>query len=229
ECVSLAGSAGAVTVGVSCAEGEPSVHGSDVLLAVGRVPNTDDLGLEAARVRVDDKGYIVVDDTLRASERDTYALGDCNGKGAFTRTAYNDYEIVAANLLDGGSRRVSDRHTAYALYIDPALGRIGMTETQAREAGLDVLVGKRPMSRVGRAVQKGEEQGFIKIVVERGSQRIVGAAVLGVGGDEVIHSLVEALYGEIPYPQVQEAVRIHPTVSELIPTVLGSLDPAAGG
>ncbi len=227
ECVSLAASEGTVTVNVSCAEGEPAVHGTDVLLAVGRVPNTDDLGLEDAGVRVDDKGYIVVDDALRTSESDTYALGDCNGKGAFTHTAYNDYEIVAANLLEGAKRRVSDRHTAYALYIEPPLGRIGMTETQAREAGLDVLVGKRPMSRVARAVEKGEEQGFMKVVVDRASKRIVGAAVLGVGGDEVIHSLVEALYEEIPYPQVQHAMRIHPTVSELIPTLLKHLKPGA--
>jgi pyruvate/2-oxoglutarate dehydrogenase complex dihydrolipoamide dehydrogenase (E3) component len=225
ECISLAQSGASISVGVSCAEGAPEEEGSDVLLATGRVPNTNELGLEQAGVNLDDKGYIVVDDELRTSESDTYALGDCNGKGAFTHTAYNDYEIVAANLLDGGKRRVSDRKTAYALYIDPPLGRIGMTEAEARRAGSNILIGKRPMSRVARAVEKGETQGFMKLVVERDSKRLLGAAVLGVGGDEVVHSLIEALYAGIPYPEVQKAVRIHPTVSELIPTVLGSLEP----
>ena len=226
ECISLAPSDGAISVGVSCAEGAPAEEGTDVLLATGRVPNTDDLGLEHAGVKLDDQGYIVVDDELRTSENDTYALGDCNGKGAFTHTAYNDYEIVAANLLDGAKRRVSDRKTAYALYIDPPLGRIGMTEADARRAGSNILIGKRPMSRVARAVEKGETQGFMKLVVDGDSKRLLGAAVLGVGGDEVVHSLIEALYAGIPYPDIQKAVRIHPTVSELIPTVLGSLGPA---
>jgi pyruvate/2-oxoglutarate dehydrogenase complex dihydrolipoamide dehydrogenase (E3) component len=223
ECIALERSANGVTVKVSCAEGEPTLDGSDVLLAVGRVPNTDDLGLEHAGVKTDAKGYIEVDDTLRTSEAGTYALGDCNGKGAFTHTAYNDYEIVAANLLDGEKRRVSDRKTAYALFIDPPLGRIGMSETEARHAGLDVWVGKRPMSRVARAIEKGEERGFIKLVVERGSERLLGAAILGVGGDEVVHSLIDALYADISARQIRNGVRIHPTVSELIPTVLGEL------
>jgi pyruvate/2-oxoglutarate dehydrogenase complex dihydrolipoamide dehydrogenase (E3) component len=223
ECIALAASGGSVEVGVSCAEGAPSVRGSDVLLATGRLPNTDDLGLEHAGVDRDEKGYIGVDDELRTSQPDTYALGDCNGKGAFTHTAYNDFEIVAANLLDGGTRRVSDRETAYALYIDPPLGRIGMTEAEARRAGFDVLIGKRPMSRVARAVEKGEAQGFIKLVVDGASKRLLGAALLGVGGDEAVHSLIDALYAKLPCEQVQKAVRIHPTVSELIPTVLGSL------
>jgi pyruvate/2-oxoglutarate dehydrogenase complex dihydrolipoamide dehydrogenase (E3) component len=226
ECIALARSKGAVTVQVSCKEGEPAVPASDVLLAVGRVPNTDALGLEAAGVRLDQKGYIEVDDELRTSESATYALGDCNGKGAFTHTAYNDYEIVAANLLDGARRRVSDRKTAYALYIDPPLGRIGMTESEARRSASDVLVGKRPMTRIARAVEKGEDKGFLKLVVDGATKRLLGAAVLGVGGDEVVHSLVDALYAGIPYPEIQQAVRIHPTVSELIPTVLGSLQPA---
>jgi pyruvate/2-oxoglutarate dehydrogenase complex dihydrolipoamide dehydrogenase (E3) component len=226
ECISLAPANGSITVGISCAEGAPAEQGTDVLLATGRVPNTNDLGLEHAGVKLDDKGYIAVDDELRTSESDTYALGDCNGKGAFTHTAYNDYEIVAANLLDGAHRRVSDRKTAYALYIDPPLGRIGMTEAEARRAGTNILIGKRPMSRVARAVEKGETQGFMKLVVERDSKRLLGAAVLGVGGDEVVHSLIDALYAGIPYPDIQQAVRIHPTVSELIPTVLGSLKPA---
>jgi pyruvate/2-oxoglutarate dehydrogenase complex dihydrolipoamide dehydrogenase (E3) component len=225
ECISLARSGTSITVGVSCAEGAPTEQGSNVLLATGRVPNTNDLGLEHAGVKLDDKGYIVVDDELRTSESDTYALGDCNGKGAFTHTAYNDYEIVAANLLDGAKRRVSDRKTAYALYIDPPLGRIGMTVAEARRGGSNILIGKRPMSRVARAVEKGETQGFMKLVVERDSKRLLGAAVLGVGGDEVVHSLIDALYAGIAYPQIQQGVRIHPTVSELIPTVLGDLEP----
>jgi pyruvate/2-oxoglutarate dehydrogenase complex dihydrolipoamide dehydrogenase (E3) component len=227
ECISLARTGASITVGVSCREGEPAEEGSDVLLATGRVPNTNDLGLEHAGVKLDDKGYIVVDDELRTSERDTYALGDCNGKGAFTHTAYNDFEIVAANLLDGAKRRVSDRKTAYALYIDPPLGRIGVTAAEAQRAGSSILVGKRPMSRVARAVEKGETQGFIKLVVERDSKRLLGAAVLGVGGDEVVHSLIDALYAGIPYPEIQQSVRIHPTVSELIPTVLGNLEAPA--
>ncbi|MGH8636886.1 MAG: FAD-containing oxidoreductase [Burkholderiales bacterium] len=225
ECISLARSGGSIAVGVSCAEGAPAEQASDVLLATGRVPNTDNLGLEHAGVKLDDKGYIVVDDELRTSESDIYALGDCNGKGAFTHTAYNDYEIVAANLLDGAKRRVSDRKTAYALYIDPPLGRIGMTEAEARRAGSNILIGKRPMSRVARAVEKGETLGFMKLVVDGDSKRLLGAAVLGVAGDEVVHSLTDALYAGIPYPEIQETVRIHPTVSELIPTVLGNLKP----
>ena len=226
ECIALARTDAAVTVNVSCKQGEPAVRGSDVLLAVGRVPNTDALGLDRAGVRVDAKGYIEVDDELRTSESGTYALGDCNGKGAFTHTAYNDYEIVAANLLENARRRGSERKTAYALYIDPPLGRIGMSEVEACRSGAKVLVGKRPMTRVARAVEKGEDQGFMKLVVDAESKRLLGAAVLGVGGDEVVHSLIEALYAGIPYPEIQKAVRIHPTVSELIPTVLGSLEPS---
>jgi pyruvate/2-oxoglutarate dehydrogenase complex dihydrolipoamide dehydrogenase (E3) component len=192
------------------------------------VPNTDDLGLDAAGVVRDERGYIVVDDELRTNVPGLWALGDCNGKGAFTHTSYNDFEIVAANLLDGGSRRVSDRIQAYALYTDPPLGRAGMTESEALRRGHRVLVGRRPMTRVGRAVEKGETKGLMKIVVDAASQEILGAAVLGPGGDEAIHCVLDMMYAKAPYPVLQRAMHIHPTVSELIPTLLGELAPVEG-
>jgi pyruvate/2-oxoglutarate dehydrogenase complex dihydrolipoamide dehydrogenase (E3) component len=194
-----------------------------MLLAVGRRPNTDDLGLDRAGVAVDERGYIKVDDQLRTSVPGIWALGDCNGKGAFTHTAYNDFEIVAANLLDNDPRKVSDRIDAYALYIDPPLGRAGMTEAAARKAGKKILVGKRPMSKVKRAVEKGETQGFMKIVVDADSKQILGAAILGVGGDEIIHTILDVMYARAPYTLIQRAMHIHPTVSEYLPTVLGDL------
>ena len=227
RCISLSSDNGHVTARVDCEERAPAVEGSHLLLAVGRRPNTDDLGLEAAGLTRDDRGYIVVDDQLRTNVPGIWALGDCNGKGAFTHTAYNDFEIVAANVLDGATRRVSDRIPAYALYIDPPLGRAGLTESEARRRGHAVLVGKRPMSRVGRAVEKGETSGLMKIVVDAKSQEILGAAVLGTGGDEVIHGVLDAMYAKAPYPVLQRAMHIHPTVSELIPTLLGELSPSA--
>jgi pyruvate/2-oxoglutarate dehydrogenase complex dihydrolipoamide dehydrogenase (E3) component len=196
------------------------------LLAVGRRPNTDDLGLEAAGVALDDRGYIGVDDQLQTNVPGIWALGDCNGRGAFTHTAYNDFEIVAANMLDGASRRVSDRIPAYALYIDPPLGRAGLTESEAKRLGHSVLVGKRPMSRVGRAIEKGETSGLMKIIVDAKSHEILGAAVLGTGGDEVIHGVLDAMYAKAPYPVLRRAMHIHPTVSEFIPTLLGELSPS---
>ena len=226
ECISVEKTAGGVRVGVHCREGEPSVDGSHLLLAVGRRPNTDDLGLERAGVRTDARGYIVVDDRLRTSAPGIWALGDCNGRGAFTHTAYNDYEIVAANLLDDDPRRVTDRITAYALYIDPPLGRAGMTESEARKAGRRLLVGKRPMTKVGRAVEKGEDQGFMKAVVDADTKQILGAAILGVGGDEVVHVLLDVMYARAPYTLVRRAMHIHPTVAELLPTLMGELQPA---
>ena len=222
-CVSLSAEGGRVGAQVDCASGSPSEIGTHLLLAVGRRPNTDDLGLDAAGVAIDERGYIVVDDQLRTSTPGIFALGDCNGKGAFTHTAYNDFEIVAANLLDGDSRRVSDRITAYALYIDPPLGRAGLTESEARSRGHDVLVGKRPMSRVGRAIEKGETNGLMKIVVDARSREILGAAILGTGGDEAIHCVLDAMYAKAPYPVLQRAMHIHPTVAEFIPTLLGEL------
>ncbi len=206
-------------------EGAAPVQGSHLLLAVGRRPNTDDLGLEAAGVQTDARGYIAVDDQLKTSVDHIWAMGDCNGKGAFTHTSYNDFEIVAANLLDDDPRRVSDRITTYALYIDPPLGRAGMTVDQVRSSGRKALVGKRPMTRVGRAVEKGETQGFMKIVVDADTQEILGAAILGVGGDEAIHGILDVMSAKAPYTTLSRTMHIHPTVSELIPTVLQELSP----
>lgn len=225
ECISLAPHAEGVEVHVSCTQGAPTVVGSHVLLAVGRVPNTHDLGLDRAGVAVDARRYVKVDDHLQTNVPGLFALGDCNGRGAFTHTSYNDFEIVAANLLDGADRRVSQRIPAYALYIDPPLGRVGMTETQARASGRKLLIGSRPMSKVGRAVEKGETQGFMKIIADAESKRILGASILGVGGDEAIHGLIDVMNADIPYTKQQWAVPIHPTVSELIPTVLGEMQP----
>lgn len=222
-CISFKPHADGVEVGVDCTSGEPSVVGSHVLVAVGRRPNTDDLGLEAAGLAADARGYIQVDDQLRTNVEGVWALGDCNGKGAFTHTSWNDYEIVAANLLDDDPRRVSDRIDTYALYIDPPLGRCGMTETAARAAGHNIRIGKRPMTRVGRAVEKGETQGFMKVVVDADTDAILGAAILGVEGDEAIHSILDTMAAKQPYTTLQRTMHIHPTVSELIPTVLGEL------
>ena len=228
-CLSTAREDRGISVGVDCKEGSPKVAGSHLLLAVGRRPNTDDLGLDKAGVAVDKRGYIQVDDELRTTVPGVWALGDCNGKGAFTHTSYNDYEIVAANLLDNEQRRASDRIEAYALYIDPPLGRAGMTEQQVRERNKPALIAKRPMTRVSRAVEKGETQGFMKILVDADDKRILGASILGLGGDEVIHSLVDLMYANAPYTVMQRAMHIHPTVSELLPTMLGELEPLTSG
>lgn len=207
------------------AGGGETLVGSHLLVAIGRRPNTDDLGLDRAGVARDEHGYITVDDQLRSSVANIWALGDCNGRGAFTHTAYNDYEIVAANLLDNDVRRVSDRVPCYALYIDPPLGRAGITMAQARQSGRRVLVGERPMSKVARAVEKGETQGFMRVLVDGDSQQILGAAILGPGGDEVVHSVLDLMAAKAPYTVMQRAMHIHPTVSELLPTILGALKP----
>jgi pyruvate/2-oxoglutarate dehydrogenase complex dihydrolipoamide dehydrogenase (E3) component len=225
ECLTAQQDGQGVAVGVQCKEGDPKARGTHLLLAVGRVPNTDDLGLEAAGIATDKKGYIEVDEGLRTSNPQVWALGDCNGKGAFTHTSYNDFEIVADNLLANAKRKWTDRIAAYALYTDPPLGRVGMSEAEIRKSGLKALVGKRPMARVARAVEKGETQGFLKIHVEEGTKRILGAALLGIGCDEAVHSLIDAVYSKMPAPEFQRHVRIHPNVSELLPTVLESLDP----
>lgn len=225
ECIAFAPHADGASVHLDCADGEPEVIGSHVLLAVGRQPNTDDLGLDRAGIATDKHGYITVDDQLRTSVPGIWALGDCNGRGAFTHTSYNDFEIVAANLLDGEARQVSDRIPAYALYTDPPLGRVGMTETQARATGRPLLMGTRPMTKVGRAIEKGETQGLIKIVADAETQRILGAAILGVGGDEAIHGLIDIMTADQPYTTLQRAVPIHPTVSELLPTVVSEMQP----
>lgn len=229
ECVRFEASEQDVRVHVICRAGEPEILGSHVLLAVGRRPNTDDLGLETAGIEIDKRGYIVVDDELRTSAPGVWALGDCNGKGAFTHTAYNDFEIVAANLLDKDRRRVSDRIPAYALFTDPPLGRAGLTEAEAKAAGKRLLVGFRPMTEVRRAVEKGETQGFMKILVDAESHLILGAAILGTGGDEAIHGILDIMYAKAPYTTLRRAVHIHPTVSELIPTMLGELKSPSSG
>jgi pyruvate/2-oxoglutarate dehydrogenase complex dihydrolipoamide dehydrogenase (E3) component len=225
RCLALESTPGGVRVNLECSTGAPRVEGTHVLLAVGRVPNTDELGLHAAGIETDARGYIKVDETLRTSAANVYALGDCNGHGAFTHTSYNDYEIVADNLLNGTQRKVSDRIPIYGLFTDPPLGRVGKTEAEARRDGHDILIGRMPMTDVARAREKGETQGLMKVLVDASSQRILGAAILGVGGDEAVQSLVDAMYGHLPYTVVQHGVRIHPTVSELIPTMLGELLP----
>ena len=225
ECMTVEKRGKRVAVRLDRAGGSREIVGSHLLLAVGRVPNTDDLGLDKAGLKTDARGYIVVDEELRTSVPGVWAIGDCNGHGAFTHTSYNDYEIVADNLLNGHRRTVSDRITAYGLFIDPPLGRAGMTETEIRQSGRKALTGKRPMTRVGRAVEKGETQGFMKITVDAETKQILGAAILGVGGDEAIHSILDVMYAKAPYTVLQRSVNIHPTVSELIPTILGELKP----
>lgn len=225
-CIGFRAHGANVAVSVDCAEGEPAVVGSHVLLAVGRRPNTDDLGLDRAGIATDARGHIVVDDRLQTNVPGVWALGDCNGRGAFTHTAYNDFEIVAANLLDGEDRRLSQRVPGYALYIDPPLARVGMTDAEAAKSGRRLLRSKRPMTRVGRAVEKGETQGFMKIVADPESQRILGAAILGTGGDEAIHGILDLMSADQPIEALRWAVPIHPTVAELIPTLLQELSDA---
>ena len=222
ENIAFAKAGDGITVSIS---GKPDIKASHVLVATGRTPNTGDLGLDKAGVATDKRGFINVDDRLMTNVEGIYALGDCNGHGAFTHTSYNDFEIAAANLLDGGDRKVSSRIPAYALYIDPPLGRAGMTEKQARASGRKVAVSKRPMSRVGRANERGETKGFMKIVADAETQEILGAAFLGIEGDEAIHGIIDAMNAGTTYPVLQWSVPIHPTVSELIPTIIGDLKP----
>src|SRR3974390_667224 len=225
NCIALMNHGDQLGVRVDCSEGAPEVTGSHLLLAMGRAPNTSDLALEKAGVARDERAYVVVDDQLRTNVPGIWALGDCNGRGGFTHTSYNDFEIVAANLLDHDSRSVADRIRAYNLYIDPPLGRCGITEREARDSGPHVLIGTLPMSRVGRAVEKGESQGFMKVLVDADSKDILGASILGTGGGEGIHCILDMMYARAPYTVMQEAMHIHPTVSELIPTMLGDLRP----
>ncbi|MCI0465470.1 MAG: FAD-containing oxidoreductase [Beijerinckiaceae bacterium] len=225
ECLSAAKEGEEISVRLSCPESQDRIIGSHLLLAVGRRPNTDDLGLNKAGIATDAKGYIKTDDFLQTNVPGIWALGDCNGRGAFTHTSYNDFEIAAANVLGGEQRRVTDRITAYNLYIDPPLGRAGMTEAEVRASGRPALIATRPMERVGRAVEKGETQGFMKILVDAESKLILGASLLGVGGDEVIHTILDLMYAKAPYTVMQRAMHIHPTVAELLPTILGELKP----
>ena len=225
ECMALEKKGKRIAVTLECKRGKPVAEGTHVLLAVGRTPNTSDLGLREAGIETDPRGNIKVDDDCRTSADGVWALGECNGKGAFTHTSYNDYEIVAANLFDNDKRRISDRIQAYALFIDPPLGRAGMTEAEAKKAGKRVLVGQMPMKHVGRAREAGETQGFMKVLVDAESKLLLGAAILGLNGDEVVHSLLDVMYAKRPYTTIQRAMHIHPTVSELVPTLLAGLKP----
>jgi len=212
-----------IAVKIDSAGKSSQVVGTHLLVATGRRPNTDDLGLDKAGIATDARGYIQVDDQLRTNVADVWAMGDCNGRGAFTHTSWNDFEIVAANLLDNDQRRVSDRITAYALYTDPPLGRIGMTEAEVRKTGKPALIATLAMERVSRARERGETKGFMKILVDRDSKQILGASFLGLSGDEVVHSVLDVMYAKAPYTVIQRAMHIHPTVSELVPTMLGEL------
>lgn len=223
ECLAFEKRGAEIAATVGCASGAPVETGTHLLLAVGRRPNTDDLGLDKAGVATDARGFVTVDEELRTSVEGIWALGDCNGRGAFTHTAWNDYEIVAENLLDGAARRLGDRFPVYALFTDPPLGRVGMTEAEARRAGIACKVATRPMSRVGRAVEKGETKGFMKAVVDAATDKILGAAVLGVGGDEAVHGLLYAMQGGVTAETIRRTTPIHPTVAELFPTLMGDL------
>jgi len=228
ECMAISKKGERIVIGLECKSGEPIAEGSHLLLAVGRVPNTHDLGLEKAGVATDARGYVVVDDQCRTSADGVWCMGDANGKGAFTHTSWNDYEIVAANLFDNDPRKISDRIPCYALFIDPPLGRVGMNEAEARKSGRKVLAGKMLMTRVGRAREAGETQGFMKVLVDAETKELLGAAILGLNGDEIVHSLLDVMYAKKPYTTIQRAVHIHPTVTELIPTLLGNLRPFTG-
>jgi pyruvate/2-oxoglutarate dehydrogenase complex dihydrolipoamide dehydrogenase (E3) component len=225
KCTGLAGRGAAIVAQGDAPTGAVEIEATHLLLAIGRRPNTDDLGLDRAGLRVDQRGFIPTDEYLRTAVPNIYALGDCNGRGAFTHTSYNDFEIVVANLLDGEQRRVTDRLTTYGLFIDPALGRVGLTEREVRETGRKALIGNREMTRVGRAIEKGETLGFMKVLIDAETFEILGAAILGTGGDEAVHSITATMYARAPYTTLQRAVQIHPTVSELIPTMLGELVP----
>jgi len=227
ECVSVCRRGDGVAMQMSCEEEPREIVGSHLLLAIGRVPNTDDLGLDKAGVKTNAKGFIEVDDQCRTNVPGIWALGDANGRGAFTHTSYNDYEIVAANLLDNDPRRISDRITTYALFVDPPLGRCGMTEREVRATGKKALVGKMMMTRVGRARERSETQGFMQVLVDADTKRILGAALLGTEGDEAVHCILDLMSAGAPYTTLQRTVHIHPTVSELIPTLLGDLKPVA--
>jgi pyruvate/2-oxoglutarate dehydrogenase complex dihydrolipoamide dehydrogenase (E3) component len=226
DCISFKPSGDDIAVSFDCDQSGISVIGSHVLMATGRQPNTDDLGLDTTGIETDARGYIIVDDRLQTNIPGVFALGDCNGRGAFTHTAYNDFEIVAANLLDGEDRTVSQRLVGYGLYIDPPLGRVGLTDAEAEKSGRRLLSSKLPMARVGRAVEKGESQGFMKIVADADTRQILGAAILGTGGDEAIHGILDIMSAGQTIETLRWAVPIHPTVSELFPTLLLDLKPS---
>ena len=225
DCIAARATDDGISVRVTCEYGPEEETGSHLLIAVGRIPNTDDLGLDAAGIEANQFGYINVDDRLQTNVSGIWAIGDVNGQGAFTHTSYNDYEIVATNLFDDDDRKISDRILCYGLFIDPPLGRIGMTEKQVRASGRRALIGKRMMTRVSRAKEFGETRGFIKILADADTEEILGAAILGLNGDEAIHCLLDTMYAKKPYTVISRAVHIHPTVAELIPTVLQEMQP----
>ncbi len=215
---------GSITVGLDCDNPEKEVTGSHVLVAVGRVPNTDDLGLEKAGVKTNDKGFIEVNNHLQTTVPHIYAMGDCNGEGAFTHTTYNDFEIVANHLFDGGNKTLNDRITCYAAFIDPPFAQVGLSEKEVKEKGIAALKTKRPMSRIARAKEMGETKGFLKMIVDKSTNKFLGATFLGTGADEYIHTVLDLMYADAEYTVMQNAVHIHPTVSELLPTILGELE-----
>lgn len=225
ECIGFEKQGEKIAIRANCDFQLPPIEGSHLLLAVGRLPNSDQLNLDKTGVEVNARGYINTNDQLETNMTGIWATGDVNGKGQFTHTSWNDFEIVAANLFDGKKRQVTDRYETYALFIDPPLGRVGMTEKQARESGKNVLIAKMPMSQVGRALERDETQGFMKVLVDKDTERFLGAAILGIEGDEVIHAITDLMYADAPYTVMQNAVHIHPTVSELLPTLLGKLEP----
>jgi pyruvate/2-oxoglutarate dehydrogenase complex dihydrolipoamide dehydrogenase (E3) component len=225
KCLAVESKGGGVTLTVDCGEGAERISGSHLLVAVGRRPNTDDLGLDKAGVKTDGKGYIPVDDQCRTNVEGVWAIGDVNGRGAFTHTSYNDYEIVAANLLDGDKRAIPDRIPCYGLFIDPPLGRVGMSEKEIRAKGIKALVAKRMMTSIGRAKERGETQGFMKVIVDAASKKILGAAILGINGDEVVHAFLDVMAADAPYTVISRAMHIHPTVAEYLPTILQELKP----
>jgi pyruvate/2-oxoglutarate dehydrogenase complex dihydrolipoamide dehydrogenase (E3) component len=227
KCIAVEKDGSRIAMRLDCSAGVPRIQGSHLLLAVGRRPNTDDLGLDAAGIETDKRGYIVVDDELRTSAPGVWALGDVNGRGAFTHTSYNDYEIVAANLFDGERRRVGERISCYALFIDPPLGRVGMTEREVRAAGIPALIAQREMTTVGRARERGETLGFMKVLVDARDKKILGAALLGIAGDEVVHAILDVMAAGAPHTAISRTMHIHPTVSEYLPTMLGELKPLA--
>ncbi len=225
KCISIASSGEAIEMKVDCGSGSPQLKGSHMLLAVGRRPNSDDLGLDKAGVATDAKGFITVDEQCRTTVEGIWAIGDINGRGAFTHTSYNDFEIVAANMFDGDPRRISDRISCYGLFIDPPLGRVGLTDSEVRANGIKALVATRQMASVGRARERGETKGFMKVTVDAASKRILGAAMLGIGGDEAVHAFLDVMAAGAPYTIIQRTMHIHPTVAEYLPTLLEDLKP----
>ena len=225
ECISAKPAGEGVEIQLKCETGEPSIKGSHLLIATGRIPNTDDLGLDTAGINTDKKGYIQVNDRLQTNVNHIFALGDCNGEGAFTHTSYNDFQIIDSHLQGTKKRYLSDRIPCYAAYIDPSLARVGMNLNEIREKGIKANIAVKPMKEIARAKEMGETEGLLKIYTEEGTDKILGASFLGTRADEYIHAIIDVMYADAPYTVIKNAVHIHPTVSELIPTMLEDLKP----